>query len=480
MEIIKTNGNGKSKDGLIVCQTSLGAEARGTLIKLTRFIVVFEIYNPTIILRASEVLSDFRIIVNEHMIYSGHATVRHLMNMGQVLVCEATLNEYSWADMEFNAAMAQNGGLRAKFWEFLQEWQKLYKILPEFKVVIADMQTFLTDLRLWLEQIELEIRSTPQGDRLTLEHQAAQEVGQSMVPAFNTMHERLETLSENIEEELRPVHQNFSKRQLHSLVLASPFAYRTYNKPLGFAGDYETVNMIVRDPYEGGSLFAKVLNFWFLSQWPARAHRNRIKYLRDKLTEETLTGARQNRQIRVLNLGCGPAREVQEFLMQGSICEHANFTLWDFNEETLQYAREVLGDIKRSSKRGTPIQIEKKSVQQLLKDYSKSIAKPDSLKYDFIYCAGLFDYLPDRTCKQLSSIFYDWLLPNGLLVVTNVYNSKPFRHMLEFILDWHLIYRDKKKGELLAPQNASAEQVRVINDETGVNLFIEVRKPNHA
>ena len=116
----------------------------------------------------------------------------------------------------------------------------------------------------------------------------------------------------------------------------------------------------------------------------------------------------------------------------------------------------------------------------MLKDYSKSIAKPDSLKYDFIYCAGLFDYLPDRTCKQLSSIFYDWLLPNGLLVVTNVYNSKPFRHMLEFILDWHLIYRDKKKGELLAPQNASAEQVRVINDETGVNLFIEVRKPNHA
>ena len=150
---------------------------------------------------------------------------------------------------------------------------------------------------------------------MKLEHQAAQEVGQSMVPAFNTMHERLETLSENIEEELRPVHQNFSKRQLHSLVLASPFAYRTYNKPLGFAGDYETVNMIVRDPYEGGSLFAKVLNFWFLSQWPARAHRNRIKYLRDKLTEETLTGARQNRQIRVLNLGCRPAREVQEFLM---------------------------------------------------------------------------------------------------------------------------------------------------------------------
>ena len=55
------------------------------------------------------------------------------------------------------------------------------------------------------------------------------------------------------------------------LLLSSPFLYRAYQKPLGYAGDYEMVNMIARDPYEGGSLFAKVVNLWFLSQWPARA-----------------------------------------------------------------------------------------------------------------------------------------------------------------------------------------------------------------
>jgi len=40
-----------------------------------------------------------------------------------------------------------------EFKAFIHEWQQLYKVAPEFKVVVADIQTFLTDLRLWLEQV---------------------------------------------------------------------------------------------------------------------------------------------------------------------------------------------------------------------------------------------------------------------------------------------------------------------------------------
>src|SRR5262249_19557617 len=154
------------------------------------------------------------------------------------------------------------------FRDFIQHWQTVYKVLPEFKVVLADMQTFLSDLRLWLDQVELQIRSAPAGDRTQMERDTVQEVGDAMVPAFDALHERLEHLSATIPEELRPTHQSLSKRQLHPLTMCSPFAYRTYTKPLGYAGDYEMVNMIARDPFEGGSLFAKVVNLWFLSQWP--------------------------------------------------------------------------------------------------------------------------------------------------------------------------------------------------------------------
>jgi len=102
---------------------------------------------------------------------------------------------------------------------------------------------------------------------------------------------------------------------------------------------------------------------------------------------------------------------------------------------------------------------------------------PDK-KYDLVYCAGLFDYLPDRTCRQLMSIFYDWLAPGGLVAATNVDDCKPFRHMLEFVLDWHLIYRNTQKGAALLPDRAPADSRITKRDPTTVNLFLEARKPN--
>ena len=58
--------------------------------------------------------------------------------------------------------------------------------------------------------------------------------------------------------------------------MASPFMHRIFAKPLGYAGDYEMVNMILRDPCEGSSLFAKLLNVFILSQVPAVADRKSV------------------------------------------------------------------------------------------------------------------------------------------------------------------------------------------------------------
>ena len=49
----------------IVCRNSQGAEVRGTLHRLTRYLGVFEVYNPYSIVQLSEVLNDFRIMMND-------------------------------------------------------------------------------------------------------------------------------------------------------------------------------------------------------------------------------------------------------------------------------------------------------------------------------------------------------------------------------------------------------------------------------
>ena len=344
---------------------------------------------------------------------------------------------------------------------FLRHWQRLYRVLPEFKVVVADMQTFLTDLRLWLEQVELEIRSAPSGNRLEMEQRAVQEIGRAMVPAFDAMHERLESVSEGIEAELRPVHQNFAKRQLHPLVMCSPFAYRTYHKPLGYAGDYEMVNMILRDPYEGSSLFAKVVNLWFLSQWPARAHRNRIRHLKGFLKEETRRGAGRGRPVRVLNLGCGPAREVQEFLAEDALCDHAQFTSAGFQRGNHPTHEPGIGGTQAAIRPENPHpgseEVRAAGAQGGRQTRRRCAGPADTILFIAPACLIIF---PTGHVVQLMNIFYDWLAPGGLLAATNVEDCKPFRHMLEFVLDWHLIYRGMKKSAALLPQRAVAENVR--------------------
>src|SRR5258708_16455821 len=138
------------KNTFIVCRNSQGNEFRATLLRLTRYTVVFEVYNPYSILQLSEVLTDFRMIMNDRMIYSGRAVVSNLVNTGILLVCECTLEE-DWLDVDIFTSMHQKDKLQNEISEFLKERQKIHYITDNFKVLVHDMQTFLIDMPHWLE-----------------------------------------------------------------------------------------------------------------------------------------------------------------------------------------------------------------------------------------------------------------------------------------------------------------------------------------
>src|ERR1044071_6985029 len=138
------------KDTLVVCQTHQGHQIRATTVRLTRHLAIFEVYSPFPLLQLSEVLNDFRILLNERVIYSGRAVVSNLINAGGVVVCEVHLED-SWVDFD---SITSNGSstLQGKFLEFMRSAQQSFHILPEFKLVVADMQIFLQDVRRWLDQ----------------------------------------------------------------------------------------------------------------------------------------------------------------------------------------------------------------------------------------------------------------------------------------------------------------------------------------
>jgi extracellular factor (EF) 3-hydroxypalmitic acid methyl ester biosynthesis protein len=236
------------------------------------------------------------------------------------------------------------------------------------------------------------------------------------------------------------------------------------------------VNMMLRDPYEGSSLFAKMVNLWFISAPPCEAHRNRIKHLVGKLNDETQRVVREKRIARILDMACGPAQEVQNFLTQNDLSDYAQFELLDFNDETLEFTGKALEEIKRKYRRRTPVKMVKKSVNHILKEAFKGVPEGEG-NYDFIYCAGLFDYLEDRICKKMMDYFYGLLAPGGLLLATNVTPSNPFRHIMESFMEWHLIYRSPEQIAVLKPAAAPEGSCEIKTEATGVNVFIEIRKP---
>ena len=459
----------------IVGRVGEGVQIDGTLLRLTRHLVVFEIYSPDFTLRVSAVLDDCKIVISDRMLYAGRAVVRSLVNAGLKLICEATLNEESWTGVEFTPGVTDRVKLGNEFKKFIHEWQKFYLVSAEYKVAVADLQTFLSDLRLLLEQMELKIASSPVSDRVVMERDIVLGLGESVIPAIDHLFDQFEEASDKIEEELRPAHRAFGRRQLHPLLLCAPFMRRTYTKPLGYAGDYEMMNMIVSHELEGNSLFAKLANAYLLDQVAPRAVRNRVGFLYDKMVDEASRVARCGRTANIYSIACGPAREAQNFVAEQPLSDQAHFLLLDFNEETLQYVGNRMEELKKEHHRRTSIKLVKNSVHKLLKGPSKRA--PEEPGYDLIYCSGLYDYLSDAVIKKLNTYFYDQLLPSGLLVVGNFAPCTPRQNLMEHLSEWFLIYRDAQKLATLAPEQASKENCVVRAEPTGANIFLEIRKP---
>jgi extracellular factor (EF) 3-hydroxypalmitic acid methyl ester biosynthesis protein len=468
------------RDTLVTGQTSNGVRIHATPLRLTRISAVLELYDTSLILRSSEVINEVKVVLRDRPIYLGRAVVRNIVNAGPVVICEMALNEGGWIEVDINPKTLENGDFQKEFNGFVSEWPKLNRITPEFKVVVADMHNFLADMRLWLEQVELNVRSQPSKNRYEYERSILGGLNDSALSTLGLLFERFENTAAGVEEDLRPAHGLYAKRQLHPSVLCSPFMYRTFHKPLGYAGDYEMVNMMASDPYQGGSMFAKVLNSFFLSTPPVVAHRNRIERLTQLLSAETERAKRANRRAKIFNMGCGPGLEIQAFIKQSSPMLEADFTLLDFNDETISHTQQTLNSLQSRYQQRMQVQMMKRSVHQLLKEYTKPVPSFGRGSYDIVYCAGLFDYLSNPVCKKLMQIFYDLAAPGGLVVATNVATYNPSRGWMELVVDWHLFHRDSAEVAALAPPNLPEDATHIVTDPSGVNVFLEIRKPKDA
>jgi extracellular factor (EF) 3-hydroxypalmitic acid methyl ester biosynthesis protein len=231
--------------------------------------------------------------------------------------------------------------------------------------------------------------------------------------------------------------------------------------------------MLKESPDIGTSTYARIFHYLTTDVAAAAAHRNRIDILVENIVAEAERVTDEQRIFTVLDVGCGPAVEVQRFIRNYDLANQSAIHLMDFNDETIAYTKGRTAAAMADSGRTPTMKFIQKSIDELLKDVHQDTGAflPT---YDMIYCAGLFDYFPDNVCRNLVALYYRWVRPGGLLLVTNVHPNNPERYTMEHLLEWYLIYRDEPQMATLAPKGTDPE---VYADETGVNVFMRIRKP---
>jgi len=455
-------------DSLIKFTNSQGIGATGTLVQISRNSIVMEVYNPYSIVQLSEVLDDLHIRREDRIIYQGRAVVSTLVNTGLYLIVSATLVE-PWKDL---SGLEQDPiGIQEEAERFITDWESSHQLDQKFQLIITSIRSLLLELSRWLEQVDLFAENDGITHSREATHQLFSELQHPLLPKLQELFGQFEKEAAKIGKDLIVMHRNFAQRDLHPLLMRSPFLWRTYNKPLGYAGDYEMVNMMLRDPYEGPTTYSKLINSLLLTNGPAVGHKNRIDILRDLLAKKTNAAIAEKRPLKILNIACGPAIEIQRLIKTEHLDETIEFTLLDFSEETLNYTKQKINEAIESSDSKPTVKYIHKSVHTLLKEAGQ--VTPENDYYDMVYCAGLFDYLSDKICNRLLRLFYQQTKPLGLTLVTNVHEKNPALYLIEYLMEWHLIYRGEKQFLELFPGMGTQE---VYTDKTGTNLFLEIQK----
>lgn len=244
-----------------------------------------------------------------------------------------------------------------------------------------------------------------------------------------------------------------------------PFFDRSYGKLRGYPGDFETIEIIYRCRPSGATLAALILDDYYLHTLASQAVRNRLCYLVERLGQEvarrwTCGGA----PVRILSLGSGSARELTMLAKDSAFVGSVSITCLDLDTEALRFARNALQshyDGRVSYLKGNAL------------DFASGIHRCDP-PYHVIYAAGLFDYLKDSQARRLIEDCYGQIASGGTLIVGNFSVELPpsERVLIEWLLEWRLLYRDEGDYRRIATGTSFASRdLRFDYEPLRANLF---------
>jgi hypothetical protein len=102
-------------------------------------------------------------------------------------------------------------------------------------------------------------------------------------------------------------------------------------------------------------------------------------------------------------------------------------------------------------------------VRELISPARARQGAQDLGRFELIYSAGLYDYLPDALARRLTARLVQMLAPGGRLLIANFVPGGSGRGYMELFMDWTLVLRTPAQMQALA-QDAGASLVHSFMD----------------
>ena len=245
---------------------------------------------------------------------------------------------------------------------------------------------------------------------------------------------------------------------LQEVIHRAPFTKRAYDKPRGYPGDAVVLDWIYG--YEtlpaGAPPLVVELHRWEAQTPSCVSVRNRKALLAEAVDA---VAAERRRPIRAMAVACGHLREAAESdaVKSGAVADYF----------ALDQDRVSLATAAQTSPAIRPIHA---SVRSILAN------KIRCADLDFVYAAGLYDYLGDAVAIQLTSKLFQMLAPGGRLLVANFNPDLRDIGYLEACMDWQLIYRADDQLAHCAGAIASedVQSAQVFREPAGNISFLQI------
>jgi extracellular factor (EF) 3-hydroxypalmitic acid methyl ester biosynthesis protein len=222
----------------------------------------------------------------------------------------------------------------------------------------------------------------------------------------------------------------FGRHPIQQVLHESPFSRRAYEKPRGYPGDAVTIDYTYGlNSLDTASRFGRQLYEWEYSAACSQSVRSR----RDRMARAMDDVALARPGARILSVACGHLREAQlsEAMRYGTLGE---FIALDQDAASLAV-----------------VEAEHPRVRTVCAGVQSLVS--GELKWsglDFVYSAGLYDYLSDVFAGRLTERLFAMLSPGGKLLIANFHPDSPGSAAMEAWMDWWLIYRNEAQVEQLA------------------------------